>query len=125
MNSLTKASAKSNATTNNNHACNFTVGKTPKQLMLRNSLLVGVKKFIMKDSNIKSLVQNFKIIDKAIENIDGLSRLAEPTKRRVRTHMEIKSAPEGMFFKVHDCIHIDLYYVIEGSLKFKFKPLAN
>ena len=82
--------SSSNAGSNHFKAKKRSDGRSSKQLMLRNHLLVGVKKFILKDSSIKGLVQNFKIIDKAIERIEGLARLAEPTRRRVRTYMEIK-----------------------------------
>ena len=41
----------------------------------------------MSDVHMKNIVQNIKTVDRAIENIEGLSRLAEPTKRQVRAHI--------------------------------------
>ena len=94
--------------------------------MMRNPLLAGVKKFILKDKSIKNLVLNSKIIEKAIEKIEGLARLAEPTKRKVKNLLETKESTQfNQRLEVHDDINIDMYYVLEGNIRFTFKPLSN
>ena len=67
---------------------------------------------------------NVKVLDKAIEHIDTLSRLAAPTKRRVRKYMKMNEVDdqgfENISVKFPDILNIDLYYVIDGKLLFNF-----
>ena len=65
------------------------VGKTSKQIMMKNPLMMGIKKYIMKDNSIKRIVADYKLLDQIIEKIGCLAELAAPSKRRLRAHMQM------------------------------------
>mgnify|MGYP000935925752 CR=1 FL=1 len=72
---------------------------------------------MLRDPKIKNVVQDRKQLDHAIANIETLSSLAEPTKRKLRSYMsinlidEIASSGEAYEIKVSDKNHPDLIYI--------------
>lgn len=63
------------------------LGKTQKQILKKNPLFSGIKKFIMKNDQIKSVAQINNELGQIIETIPTISPLCQPTKAKLRAQL--------------------------------------
>ena len=64
------------------------VGKTSAQIMMKNPIFHGIKKFLLQDKAVRKYVCSIKELDHIVEKIDSLKILAAPSKKRARGMMQ-------------------------------------
>ena len=96
------------------------VGKTEKQILLKNPILSALKRYFFKQGSIKNIVATHKQLDKIIEDVMYFAELCTPTKARLRDLLQIQEIDPGEAIPVVDPIKIDFIYVVKGALRVCF-----
>jgi hypothetical protein len=60
------------------------MGRTTKQIMMKNPIIQGIRKTLFKSSKIKEIVATAKQIESLVNDIDAFKNLCGPTKTRLR-----------------------------------------
>mmetsp|Transcript_21189 Transcript_21189/g.32836 ORF Transcript_21189/g.32836 Transcript_21189/m.32836 type:complete len:130 (-) Transcript_21189:311-700(-) len=75
-----------------------------------------MKKYLMKDKEIRKVVTTNKHLMQIIDKIDSLQGLCNPSKTRLRTLLTISEADPGTSIPIGDPIQTDLIFVVSGTL---------
>lgn len=64
-----------------------TIGRSTGQILMKNPILRGLKKFLMKDQQIKNVLSEKERLLEIIQDIKPLQTLCLPTQLRFRSRM--------------------------------------
>ena len=97
------------------------VGKTEKQILLKNPIFNALKRYFFKQGSIKNIMATHKQLDKIIDDVEYFKELCAPTRGRLRDLLQIQEIDPGEAIPVADPIKIDFIYVVKGALKVCFQ----
>lgn len=97
------------------------MGASVTQILLKNPLIRGIKKFLLKDQTIKDLVIQKNVLMDIVNQIKPLQNLCQPSKIRIRNMMKMYQIQEDVCIPLTDKFYGDLIYIEKGCLEICFE----
>lgn len=100
------------------------MGKSTSQILMKNPIFRGLKKFLLKDQQIKNVLSQKNTLMDIVNKIKPLETLCHPTKVRFRDLMQMQMITQDCTIPLSDVQNGDLIYIEKGCLEVCFESMS-